>query len=186
MIGFVGRLGKEKGCNELFRAFQILKKDYPDSKLLFVGPIEKEETIEPELLKYFYECDDIIKTGRVKNVERYMSAMDVFVLPSYREGFGLSVVEASAMGVPVVVTRYPGPSSAMVENVTGISIPVKDVDGIVESVKTLLNNPELAAQYGSAGRKYVLESYDQEIFREKYMEDRLTLLGMKSAQGMNV
>ena len=186
VIGFVGRLGKEKGCNELFRAFQILKKDYPDSKLLFVGPIEKEETIEPELLKYFYECDDIIKTGRVKNVERYMSAMDVFVLPSYREGFGLSVVEASAMGVPVVVTRYPGPSSAMVENVTGISIPVKDVDGIVESVKTLLNNPELAAQYGSAGRKYVLESYDQEIFREKYMEDRLTLLGMKSAQGMNV
>lgn len=176
IIGFVGRLGREKGCNELFRAFRILKEEYPAAKLLFVGPIEKEDTIEPELLRYFYACEDIIKTGRVKNVERYMSVMDVFVLPSYREGFGLSVVEASAMGVPVVVTKYPGPSSAMVENVTGISIPVKDTDGIVESVRKLLSDKELAQQYGSAGRKYVEQSYDQVVFRQKYMEDRLQLI----------
>lgn len=176
IIGFVGRLGREKGCNELFRAFQILKEKYPDSKLLFVGPIEKEDTIEPALLKYFYECDDIIKTGRVKNVERYMSVMDVFVLPSYREGFGLSVVEASAMGVPVVVTQYPGPSSAMVENVTGISVPVKDVESIVKNVDLLLSDKKLAYQYGQAGRKYVETSYDQIVFRQKYMEDRLQLI----------
>lgn len=178
IIGFVGRLGREKGCNELFRAFQILKEKYPDSKLLFVGPIEKEDTIEPSLLKYFYECDDIIKTGRVKNVERYMSVMDVFVLPSYREGFGLSVVEASAMGVPVVVTQYPGPSSAMVENVTGISVPVKDVESIVKNVDLLLSDKKLAYQYGQAGRKYVETSYDQIVFRQKYMEDRLSLLSL--------
>lgn len=178
IIGFVGRLGREKGCNELFRAFQILKEKYPDSKLLFVGPIEKEDTIEPALLKYFYECDDIIKTGRVKNVERYMSVMDVFVLPSYREGFGLSVVEASAMGVPVVVTQYPGPSSAMVENVTGISVPVKDVESIVKNVDLLLSDKKLAYQYGQAGRKYVETSYDQIVFRQKYMEDRLSLLSL--------
>lgn len=178
IIGFVGRLGREKGCNELFRAFQILKEKYPDSKLLFVGPIEKEDTIEPALLKYFYECDDIIKTGRVKNVERYMSVMDVFVLPSYREGFGLSVVEASAMGVPVVVTQYPGPSSAMMENVTGISVPVKDVESIVKNVDLLLSDKKLAYQYGQAGRKYVETSYDQIVFRQKYMEDRLSLLSL--------
>lgn len=183
VIGFVGRLGREKGCNELFQAFQELKKEYPDSKLLFVGPIEKEETIEPELLKYFYACDDIIKTGRVKNVERYMSAMDVFVLPSYREGFGMSVVEASAMGIPVVVTQYPGPSSAMVENVTGISVPVKDTQAIITAVRKILSDEALAKQYGNAGRSYVEQSYDQVIFRQKYMEDRLSLLGLKSVRG---
>ena len=176
VIGFVGRLGKEKGCNELFRAFRVLKEEFPDSKLLFVGPIEKEDTIEPELLKYFYECDDIIKTGRVKNVERYMSAMDVFVLPSYREGFGMSVVEASAMEVPVVVTEYPGPSSAMVENVTGISVPVRDTDAIVEAVRKLLLDKELARQYGINGRQHVEKSFDQTVFRQKYMENRLKLL----------
>ncbi len=176
VIGFVGRLGKEKGCNELFRAFQTLKEEFPDSKLLFVGPIEKEDTIEPELLKYFYECDDIIKTGRVKNVERYMSAMDVFVLPSYREGFGMSVVEASAMEVPVVVTRYPGPSSAMVENVTGVSVPVGDTEAIVAAVRKLLLDKELARQYGTNGRRHVEKSFDQKIFRQKYMENRLQLL----------
>lgn len=186
VIGFVGRLGRDKGCNELFRAFQILKKEYPDSKLLFVGPIEKEDTIEPELLKYFYECDDIIKTGRVSHVERFMSAMDVFVLPSYREGFGMSVVEAAAMGVPVVVTQYPGPSSAMLENVTGISVPVKDTDGIVEAVRKLLSDKELAKQYGEAGRKFVEESFDQIIFRQKYMEDRMQLLGLECTQGIHM
>ena len=71
------------------------------------------ETIDSDVLEYFESCDDIIKTDRVNHVEKYTSAMDVYVLPSYREGFGMGVVEASAMGVPVVVTKYPGPSSVV-------------------------------------------------------------------------
>lgn len=81
--------------------------------LLFVGPIEKEDTIDIELFDYFKKCDSIIKTGRVSDVSKYMATMDIFILPSYREGFGMSVVEASAMGIPVIATKYPGPSSAM-------------------------------------------------------------------------
>lgn len=179
IIGFVGRLGKEKGCNELFKAFKIIKQDYPTAKLLFVGPIEKENTIEPKLLKYFNECDDIIKTGRVNNVEKYMSAMDVFVLPSYREGFGMSVIEASAMEVPVVVTKYPGPSGGMVDNVTGISIDIGSTDQIVNAVKRILDNKELAINFGKNGRKFVKEKFDYILFKEKYMENRKKLLYSK-------
>lgn len=179
VVGFVGRLGREKGCNELFLAFQDIKKSYPNAKLLFVGPIEKEDTIDSELLRYFKTCDDIIKTGRVTNVEKYTAAMDVFVLPSYREGFGMSVIEASAMEVPVVVTKYPGPSSAMKEGVSGYSVDVKDVSGLTKSIIKLLENRELAIELGKNGRTYVEEHFEQKVFIEKYMENRLALLNGK-------
>ena len=182
VLGFVGRLGREKGCNELFTAFKALKEQFPTLKLLFVGPIEKEDTIEPELLAYFRESDDIIKTGRVTNVEKYTSAMDVFVLPSYREGFGMSVIEASAMEVPVVVTKYPGPSSAMEEGVTGISVPVKDSDALTIAVEDLLENREKSLAMGRAGRIFVEQNFEQKEFIKRYMENRMNLLGIAEGQ----
>lgn len=176
VIGFVGRLGREKGCNELLKAFQNIKKDFPTAKLLFVGPIEKKETMDSDILHYFETCDDIIKTGRVNNVEKYTSAMDVYVLPSYREGFGMGVVEASAMGVPVVVTKYPGPSSAMEEGISGYSVPVKDTEKLIEYILYFLRNPEIAKEIGMQGREWVKSRFDQKIFIQKYMENRMNLL----------
>lgn len=176
IIGFVGRLGKEKGCNELFKAFRKIHQKMPKAKLLFVGPIEKEETIEPELLKYFWKCDDIIKTDRVSNVEKYISAMDIFVLPSYREGFGMSVVEASAMEVPVVVTKYPGPSSAMKEGVSGYSVPVQDSEALYASIMQLLLDHKQAEKLGKQGRNYVETHFEQKQFTQYYMENRIKLL----------
>lgn len=179
VVGFVGRLGREKGCHELFAAFKTLKEQFPSLKLLFVGPIEKEDTIEPDVLDYFRGCDDIIKTDRVSHVEKYTSAMDVFVLPSYREGFGMSVIEASAMEVPVVVTKYPGPSSAMEEGVTGVSVAVRDSDGLTQAIADLLQNEEKRAAMGRAGREYVQQNFEQKEFIKKYMENRMALLGLE-------
>lgn len=178
VVGFVGRLGREKGCNELFKAFIEIKKSFPSAKLLFVGPIEKENSIEPELLKFFWECDDIIKTDRISNVEKYISAMDVFVLPSYREGFGMSVVEASAMGVPVITTKYPGPSSAMKEGVSGYSVSVKDVEGLIKYIELILSNRDLAEKLGAEGRNFVEGHFEQREFIRRFMENREQLLGM--------
>ena len=176
VVGFVGRLGREKGCNELFSAFKVVKEKFPTAKLLFIGPIEKENTIKPDLLEYFKTCDDIIKTDRIANVEKYTAAMDVFVLPTYREGFGMSVIEASAMEVPVIVTKYPGPSSAISEGVSGYSVNIKDVDALVDNIIKLLSDKDLSRKIGEAGRKFVKENFDQKIFMEKYMENRVSLL----------
>ena len=176
VIGFVGRLGREKGCHELFRAFKEIKSSFPTARLLFVGPIEKEETIDSELLEYFRSCDDIIKIDRVSHVEQYMSAMDVFVLPSYREGFGMSVIEAEAMEVPVIVTKYPGPAGAMVDQVNGFAIDIYDVEAIVKNVIFLLDNPDVSSRFGQNGREYVETHFDQVVFKEKYINNRLALL----------
>lgn len=176
VVGFVGRLGREKGCHELLQSFKSVKKEFPDAKLLFVGPIEKKETMDPEALAYFETCKDIIKTGRVSHVEKYTSAMDVYVLPSYREGFGMGVIEASAMGVPVIVTEYPGPSSAMEEGVSGYLVPVKDTEKLTQYILDFLKNPDKAKEMGLAGRQWVEKRFDRKIFIQKYMDNRMDLL----------
>lgn len=180
VLGFVGRLGREKGCNELFKAFQNLKLIHENLKLLFVGPIEKEETIESDLLKYMYDCEDIIVTDRVSNVEKYMAAMDIFILPSYREGFGSSVIEAQAMGVPVIVTDIPGPTDGMIKDKTGIVIPVKDIVSIVDAVNLLINDSDKRLQYGKNGYEFVKSHFDYDVFKEKLIENRLELLNINN------
>lgn len=177
VIGSVGRLGREKGSNELIKAFQIIKRNNPSAKLLFVGRIEKENTIEPAVLKYFYECDDIIKTGWKKEVEKYLSAMDVFVFPSYREGFGLSVIEASAMAVPIIATEYPGPSNAIVNKKTGFRIKIGSVEEIVNAVELILSNEAISKAMAHNAHAFAKSSFDETIFLEKYLENRRMLLG---------
>lgn len=178
VLGFVGRLGAEKGCNELFDVFQELEKSYNNLYLLFVGPMEKQNTIRPELLSYFETDCKIIKTGRVTDVEKYMSAMDVFVLPSYREGFGMSVIEAEAMEVPVVVTQYPGPTGGMADGKTGCIVPQKDKIALKEAIMRLLDDSDLRTKLGKNGRVYVKENFDSDVFMQKYMENRKKLLSI--------
>lgn len=179
VIGTVGRLGKEKGSNELIEAFSILKKEYPSAKLLFVGPIEKKKTIEPRLLKYFMECEDIIKVGWTNEVEKYLSAMNLFVFPSYREGFGLSAIEASAMAVPIIATEYPGPSNAIVNKKTGFRIKIGSVDEIVSAVELIISNQGVAHAMARNARSYAESCFDEKMFLKKYLENRRELLGDK-------
>ena len=143
-----------------------------------MGPLEKEDTIEPDLLTYFKNNKNIIKTDRVLDVEKYISAMDIFVLPSYREGFGMSVVEAEAMEVPVIVTEYPGPIGGMIPNKTGLTVPIKNVDRLVEAMSFLINNPDIRLKMGSEARSYVIKSFDRKKFIKKYMENRKRILGI--------
>lgn len=176
VLGFVGRLGKEKGCNELFLAFKQLSEKHINLILLFVGPIEKEETIKPELLEWFFKNHKIIKTDRVTDVEKHMAAMDVFILPSYREGFGMSVVEAEAMGVPVIVSNIPGPTNAMVDGQTGIIIPVKSSSMIVNAVDKLITDKDFMQKIGNNGVTYAIKNFDSKIFIQKLIENRKSLI----------
>lgn len=177
VIGTVGRLGKEKGSNELIKAFKTLKEIYKDAKLLFVGPIEKEKTIEPDVLKYFHENKDIIKVGWTDNVEKYLSAMDVFIFPSYREGFGLSVIEASAMAVPIIATEYPGPANAMVNKKTGFRIKIGSVEEIVSAFELIMSNETITSAMAKNARSFAESCFDEKIFLEKYLKNRQWLLG---------
>lgn len=90
----------------------------------------------------------------------------------------MSVIEASAMEVPVVVTEYPGPSSAMRNGVTGYAVPVKDDEQLCQRILQLLQDQSLCKKMGKNGRKFVEESFEQKTFIQKYMDNRMTLLNM--------
>lgn len=173
VLGFLGRIGRDKGFNELMLAFKQLKEKYPFVKLLYVGYNEKPDTVDQDLLRYFDDCEDIISTnGWVDDPQRYLSAMDIFMFPSYREGFGNVVIEAEAMAVPVVVSDIPGPQNGMVDGVTGFKVPAREVLPLVEKTSVLIEDDELREKFGKAGAKFVVDNFDSRVLIKKIIENR--------------
>ena len=174
VIGFIGRIDKDKGINELLEAFKNLNTK--SIKLLIVGPNDKPETINKELFRWAQKNENIIFTGKVSDTEKYYSAMDVFVLPSYREGFGSVVIEAQAMGVPVIVTNIPGPTEAMKENATGIVVKKRDANALKKAIERLINDPNSRKQMSENSVKFVKERFDNQKLFKYIMEDRNRLI----------
>ncbi len=173
VLGFLGRIGRDKGFNELMLCFRKLKEKYDNIKLLYVGYNEKPDTVEQDLLKYFEECKDIISTNSwVDDPQRYLAAMDIFLFPSYREGFGNVVIEAEAMGVPVVVSDIPGPQNGMVDGKTGFKVPPRQWEPLYEKACELIENKELREKFGKAGAKFSVEHFDSRVLITKIIENR--------------
>lgn len=131
VFGFVGRITKDKGINELLEAFFSINDD---SKLVLIGRIEDKEALDQKLLEKAETSNRVIILGAVDDIERYYAAIDVLVLPSYREGFGMVVVEAAAVGTPAIVSRIPGPIDAIQEGKTALTVKPKDVHALIESM----------------------------------------------------
>jgi len=104
--------------------------------------------------------------------------MDAYILPSYREGFGSVIIEAEAMGVPVIVTDIPGPTDAMLPEETGLVVKVRDVDSLYAAMERLAGDPELRTRLGKAGAEFAARNFDQKILTEKILADRKRLLGI--------
>lgn len=164
VIGFVGRFVKDKGIPELIEAFKLIKTKYPDKeiKLMLVGEPEKRDSISRDLYSYITQNENIIVTGFVKeNIEEYYSIMDIFILPSYREGFPTSVLEASAMKLPIITTRSTGCINSIIEDVTGIFVKISPIE-ICLGIEKLFSQ-ELRIKMGINGRNWVVANYDHTI-----------------------
>lgn len=131
LFGFVGRITRDKGINEIFEAFQQISGS---AKLLLVGNPEGLETLNPELLRIAKQDSNVIFHSSVFDIEKYYAAIDVLLLPSYREGFGNVIIEAAAVGTPAIVSDIPGPIDAIDEGKTAKVIPVKDVTALTEAM----------------------------------------------------
>ncbi|OGZ72278.1 MAG: hypothetical protein A2908_04020 [Candidatus Staskawiczbacteria bacterium RIFCSPLOWO2_01_FULL_38_12b] len=168
VIGIVARLVKEKGYVELFEAFKNVLIQLPDALLLVVGPADaqKKDSININSIKQ----KNIIFLGERTDVDELYSVMDIFVLPSYREGFPHSVMEASATARPVITTDVRGCRNAIEPNITGILIPPKNSQKLGEAIIYLLLNPEIAKKMGEAGRKKAEQDFDKNILLHKMEE----------------
>ena len=162
VIGMVGRLVAEKGYYDAFEAARIVKQHVPNARFLFVGRFEpKFDAIKPEDLERHGIADVAQFLGHRDDVPRLYAAMDIFMLPSHREGFPRSVMEAAAMAKPSVVTAIRGCRQTVEDSVTGLMVPLRDPPALAAALERLLSSADLRARMGSAAREKALREFDE-------------------------
>jgi glycosyltransferase involved in cell wall biosynthesis len=171
IYGFVGRLDKDKGVNELLEAFNRIREKNKKTALLIIGANDKISSINKELLRTSQLCEDIIFTGYTNQVAKYLSLLNVLVHPSYREGFSLVIQQAMAMGVPVITTNIPGPSEVIEENISGLLVPSKDSSALYEAMVYVISNDETKL-FAQNGLKRVKQLFTQERMSRLIVKDR--------------
>ena len=176
VFGFVGRINRDKGINELFEAFKDSFESNEKAYLMLVGTDELDENIDSRLYEWSKSFERVIYTGQTNVVEQYLSAMDVYILPSYREGFGSGVIEAEAMGLPVIVSDIPGPTDAMKSNETGIVVKKADVASLKEAMLTLYGNKEQYSFMAGNAYSFAKDNFEQKKLFEHIIKDRKMLL----------
>ena len=163
VVGFVGRLTRDKGLPELVVAFEAIAETEPRAHLLLVGWFDAaEDALDGGMRARIEGHKRIHCTGFVEDTAPYYRAMDVMVLPTWREGFPNVVLEAEATGVPVITTLSTGARDSVVPEVTGLLIPPGYPEAIIEAVLTLLGDPARRLRMGAAARAWVQEHYADE------------------------
>lgn len=180
VFAFAGRLTADKGINELLESFLNISQKNTAARLMIMGRMDNSESLNTLLMDKAKKTGKVVFTGNVTDIERYYAATDVFVAPSYREGFGLVVVEAEAMGLPAVVSNVPGQIDAIIPNQTGLACKVKDVATLEAAMEQLLNDADLRDKMGKAAAEFAERDFEQkqlfgylkkhrdELIKEKY------------------
>lgn len=171
IIGYVGRLVQDKGIHQLIDSWKILLKTNYNIKLLLVGPFEIRDSVDEEVREYISNEPTIIHTGLIAEVLPYYGLMNVFILPSLREGFPTVVLEASSMELPIITTKSTGCVDSIIENITGIFCEIDKIS-ISNKINFYLNNPDIAIEHGINGRQFVENNFQQKVIW-KEIEDKI-------------
>jgi glycosyltransferase involved in cell wall biosynthesis len=152
IIGTLARLDPRKGIRILLDAMQHLLPDYPDTLLLVGGAGEDQETLVRQALALGI-ADRVVFVGPVQDPYDFYRRLDVFVLPSLDEGFGLVLLEAMATGVPVIGTRVGGVPEILTHGVNGWLVEPGDPVALAAGIRTLWADPSLRRQVAEEGRR---------------------------------
>ena len=181
VLGFVGRLTRDKGISEMMESFLRLGYEFPDLRLLLLGLFEEEDPLDVETRRFLKAHPHVILAGEVVDTAPYYALMDVLVLPSRREGFPNVVLEAYAAGKPVVASRATGIVDAVVDGETGLLFPVGDVAALTSALQALLSDKASARKFGCAGQELIKREFRQEMSWDALSEEYRRLLQMGGA-----
>lgn len=187
VVGFCGRLCRDKGIIELIEGFKYFREAHPDieTRLLLVGHYDARDILPQNIKEEIAANPFIISTGEVSHdiLPNYYSLMDVFVFPSYREGFGMTVIEASAMCIPILVSRSHGCVDSIQEFKTGEYIDLSP-EGVKIGLESMLDDRKMAI-YGANGRKWVVDNFDYRVMWPLINELYSVICGTTSCEGLN-
>lgn len=160
---FIGRIVRDKGIVELIDAFTRLCNECNDVKLRLVGRFEDKLDPLPASTREAIDSNNKIEfAGYQTDVRPYLAASDVLVLPSYREGFPNVVLQAGAMGLPVIVTDVNGSDEVIESEVNGVIVPKYNSDALYDAMLTMVNEPEKTAKMTATARNIVVKKFDQQ------------------------
>lgn len=171
VLGYVGRVVRDKGIEELSAAWWNLREQDPRLHFVLVGPIEPQDPISGETLERLQADERVHFIGNLDDPAPWYSIFDIVALPTYREGFPNVPLEAASMELPIVATTVPGCVDAIEDGVTGTLVPPQDEKSLQAALERYLTDPNLGRQHGVAGRQRVLDQFRQEdLWREIYQE----------------
>lgn len=176
---FVGRIVKDKGVNELVNAFDRLQQDLEHVHLIIVGQQEKLDPISKETEEKIKNNAHIHMVGLQSDVRPFMAISNVFVLPSYREGFGQVLVEACSLGVPCITTDITGCNEIIQDGVNGKIIPPRDENALYKMMKWFYDYQDDEVKIlASNARPMIAERYERHKVWNALLTEYQTLLKM--------
>lgn len=166
----IGRFLKDKGIREYGEAAQRLKRDFPHVRVALVGwADESPDSISRRALDRII-AGGVDYLGHLADVRPALEACSVYILPSYREGTPRSVLEAMAVGRPIITTDAPGCRETVVDGVNGFLVPPRNADELYRAMRRFVEQPELCASMGEASRRLVEEKYDVNDVNTRILE----------------
>lgn len=164
---FVGRIVRDKGINELVAAFDRLHGDYPDARLVIIGPREDDlDPVLPTTLERINSGNGIEAVGPQSDVRPFYASADALVFPSYREGFPNVVIEAGAMGLPSIVTDINGSREIIIDGQNGVIVPPRDEEALYQAMKRFVEQPDEIAAMAQNARGLIASRYEQSYVRQ--------------------
>jgi lipopolysaccharide/colanic/teichoic acid biosynthesis glycosyltransferase len=162
VVGYVGRLARDKGLAELEGAWRLLRQRHPALHLLLVGGTDVRTPVSANVLSRLREDPAVHLVGRVQDTAPFYALMDVVALPTYREGLPTVPLEAAAMMLPVVATRTTGCVDAVADGVNGLLVAARSAPALADALDGYLRDPALRRRHGLAGRERVLAEFRRE------------------------
>lgn len=174
VIGIVCRIVREKGLLEFLSAAQRISKNYKNVYFIIVGErlsSDHDKNIDDKLKNVKKKLQSkLILLGDRNDIPNILSAIDLFCLPSWREGMPRSVIEAMMMKKPVLCTDIRGSRELVVNKRTGLLVPVKQDIDLEEGMKFFIKNPKICKRFGQQGRKRALKFFDERVIVKKQIK----------------
>lgn len=168
VVGFIGRLTREKGVYDLLEAMRALRAKHPDTHLLIVGDGEERQALEQRTRDLGLDSA-VTFTGTRADTALLYSAFDVFVLPSYQEGFPMVVLEAMACNLPVVATHVGDIPRIIDDGATGVLTAPGDTDALVRAVDRVLADATGSQEMGAAAGRRLRERFTSRAMAQHYL-----------------
>ncbi len=178
VLGFIGRVVPAKGLEYLIDALPFLKKEFKNIKLLITGEGSTMERLKKKA-KENNVHDSIIFTGKRRDIPDILSCTDIFVMPSVAEGLPNALLEAMAMGKPIVATEVGGIPEVIKNRHSGFLVPPRNPEALATAIKDLISNEQLAAKMGQAARHIVLDNFSIWSIAQKWQTLYLSILREK-------